>query len=458
MNNKNTIYVSGMRCKSCEIILEDELGKVPGVDKSKADHKKGIVEISYDSKEPDRNEIESVIRKTGYSIGKEDGEGLISKNPSDYRDLGLALLALLGIYFIAKSFGFGNLNFAALAGDSKSLGVVFLVGLTAGVSTCMALVGGLVLGISARYSEKHPEATGIQRFRPHLYFNLGRIIGFALLGGILGALGSVLEFSSLILGVITIAVGAVLFLLGLQLIEIFPRMNRFKLTIPKPISCALGMKENEGEYSHKSSVLAGALTFFLPCGFTQAAQLLAVSSGSFLGGAMIMGMFALGTVPGLLGVGGLASSIRVGSARKFFKFVGLVVIFFALFNIANGYNLIGLKSGGSVVKTAAPAPSSVVSVDPHVTIENGFQAVKMAEDSAGYSPAKFTIKKGIPVRWVIEAEEPYSCAASLVMPKFNINKHLSKGENVIEFTPTEAGTIKFSCSMGMYTGAFSVVD
>jgi len=457
--NKISINVSGMHCKSCEMILEDEIGKVSGVDKSKADHKKGIIEISYDSKEPDRDELESVIRKTGYSIGKEDGEGLISKNPSDYQDLGLALLVLLGIYFIAKSFGFGNLNFAALAGDSKSLGVVFLVGLTAGVSTCMALVGGLVLGISARYSEKHPEATGIQRFRPHLYFNLGRILGFALLGGILGALGSVLEFSTLTLGVITIAVGAVLLLLGLQLIDIFPRMNRFKLTIPKPISRVLGMKENEGEYSQKSSMIAGALTFFLPCGFTQAAQLLAVSSGSFLGGAMIMGMFALGTVPGILGVGGLASSIRGGSAKKFFKFAGLVVIFFALFNIANGYSLIGLKSGGSVVKTAAPAPSSsVVSVDPHVTIENGFQVVKMTEDSTGYSPAKFTIKKGIPVRWVIEAEEPYSCTASLVMPKFNISKHLSKGENVIEFTPTEAGTIKFSCSMGMYTGAFNVVE
>lgn len=456
--NKFSINVSGMHCKSCEMILEDELSKVPGVEKSKADHKKSVVEISYDSKEPNRSEIEDVIRKTGYSLGKETGGGFMSKNPGDYRDLGIAFLILIGIYLIARSFGFSNLNFAASVGNSKSLGVVFLVGLTAGVSTCMALVGGLVLGISARHAEKHPEATGIQKFRPHLYFNLGRVLGFAILGGFLGMLGSVLEFSSMTLGAITVAVGIVLFILGLQLIEIFPWMNRFKLTIPKSASRMFGIKNDDREYSHTGAMVMGALTFFLPCGFTQAAQVLAVSSGNFSGGFMIMGIFALGTVPGLLGIGGLASFVSGVWSKRFFKFAGLVVIFFALFNIANGYSLIGLKSGGEVAKTATPASSTVVSVDPHVTIENGFQVVKMAENSNGYSPNKFTVKKGVPVRWVIEAEEPYSCAASLVMPKYGIRRQLSKGENVIEFTPTEAGTIKFSCSMGMYTGVFNVVD
>ncbi|PJA87185.1 MAG: heavy metal transport/detoxification protein, partial [Candidatus Moranbacteria bacterium CG_4_9_14_3_um_filter_42_9] len=82
----------------------------------------------------------------------------------------------------------------------------------------------------------------------------------------------------------------------------------------------------------------------------------------------------------------------------------------------------------------------------------------MKELSGGYSPNKFTIKKDIPVRWVIDATAPYSCASSLMIPKLNIQKNLKSGENIIEFTPKETGRLVFSCSMGMYTGVFNVVD
>ena len=60
--------------------------------------------------------------------------------------------------------------------------------------------------------------------------------------------------------------------------------------------------------------------------------------------ALIMGVFALGTIPGLLSIGGLTSVIKGASAKKFFKFAGLVVILLALFNISNGYRLTGWKS------------------------------------------------------------------------------------------------------------------
>ncbi|KKQ40096.1 MAG: Heavy metal transport/detoxification protein [Candidatus Moranbacteria bacterium GW2011_GWC2_37_73] len=82
----------------------------------------------------------------------------------------------------------------------------------------------------------------------------------------------------------------------------------------------------------------------------------------------------------------------------------------------------------------------------------------MKEIASGYSPNKFTIKKGVPVKWVIDAQAPYSCASSLVVSSLKIQKTLKAGENVIEFTPKETGKIPFSCSMGMYTGAFTVVD
>jgi sulfite exporter TauE/SafE/plastocyanin domain-containing protein len=321
----------------------------------------------------------------------------------------------------------------------------------------MALVGGLILGISARHAELHPEATPMQKFRPHLFFNLGRVGGYALLGGVLGSLGSVLQLSGATLGLLTIVVGIVMLMLGLKLTGIFPRLENGGISLPTGISKFFGIKKHhEKEYSHRGSMVTGALTFFLPCGFTQAMQLYAISTGSFSRGFLIMGLFALGTAPGLLGVGGLTSVIKGIFAKRFFKFAGILVVLLAFFNIANGYNLTGWQLGSVFSASSTPAAKTIN--DPNVKLENGVQIVSMKEISSGYSPNKFTIKKGVPVKWVIDAQAPYSCASSLVVSSLNIRKTLKAGENIIEFTPTETGKIPFSCAMGMYTGVFNVVD
>ena len=452
---KIIIPISGMHCRSCEMLIEDKLSEVSEIKKIVVSHKKAAAEIYYQSKKPSMQTIEHAIREVGYEIGTdEEKKPLFSKNPEDYKDLGIAFLFLVGIYMILNNLGLTNINVGSSSNPS-SLPVVFLVGLTAGLSTCMALVGGLILGISARHAEVHPEATPMQKFRPHLFFNLGRIAAYAVLGGVLGALGSVLQLSGGMLGILTIVVGIVMLMLGMKLTGIFPRLENGGIALPSGISKFLGIKKHEKEYSHKSSIITGALTFFLPCGFTQAMQLYAISTGSFSQGALIMGIFALGTAPGLLGVGGLTSIVKGIFAKRFFKFAGILVIFLALFNIANGYNLTGWQLGGVLENGKA---KSVAVSDPNVKMEDGVQIVRMTENSRGYSPNKFTIKKGVPVKWVIDAEAPYSCASSLTLSKLGIRKTLKAGENVIEFTPKEAGKLPFSCSMGMYTGSFTVVD
>jgi sulfite exporter TauE/SafE/copper chaperone CopZ len=445
------------------MVIEDELGKVPGVEKSIASSKRGTVEIFYESKKPDDKKIEEAVMAGGYSLGSAGKKSFLSKNPSDYKDLGLAFIFVLALHFILQDLGLANINLAGPASAPSSFLVIILVGLTAGVSSCMVVVGGLVLGISTRYAEKHPEATALQKFKPHLYFNLGRVLGFALLGGLLGILGSVIQFSSLALAVITVLVGLVMLVMGLQLIEIFPVLSSFKLTLPKSLSRILGLDKRKDKETGEAAFPLGVLTFFLPCGFTQAMQIFAVSTGSFLGGALVMGTFALGTVPGLLGIGGLTSAVRGTFARRFFKFAGVLVILFALVNIRNGFTLGGLQinpaaqtQNSNQITAATPAADSAPQNDPNVTLENGVQVVKMVETGEGYSPDRFTIKKGLSVKWEIDGQEPYSCASTIEMPAYNISRHLSSGENEIEFTPTQIGTIAFSCSMGMYTGEFIV--
>lgn len=451
--NTKTIPIKGMHCRSCEILIEDELMKLQGVKKALVSEKKGIAEIYYKGS-IEEAKIEKAICDAGYTIGVNEKKPLFSKQMQDYIDLGYAFLILALFYMIGDTLGLFNLSLKG-SGNYGSLPIVFLVGLTAGVSTCMALVGGLVLAASARFVEKHPQATLLQKFNSHLFFNAGRIASFFVLGGIIGYMGSFFQLSTTTLGLLTVAVGGVMVLMGLQLTEIFPRLSGLQFTLPKGISRALGIKEqSEKEYSHKNSFIMGASTFFLPCGFTQAMQLFAISSGSPITGALTMGVFALGTAPGLLGIGGLTSMVQGAFAKPFFKFAGLVVIFMAIFNISNGLSL----SGFNVDAFLSPNTAVVAGSDPNVTLENGVQVVKMTQTSSGYSPNSFTIKKGVPVKWVVTSEDAFTCAASIVSSQLGIRKNLQAGENIIEFTPADAGQVRFTCSMGMYSGVFNIVD
>lgn len=448
MNKKYSI--SGMHCKSCEILIEDELKKISEVKKIKANFQSGVVEI-FSNDPISESRISEAIEKAGYKIGKEN-KRWISRNPSDYKDLIISIVVLFILYLIINNLGFSKIDLGNLT-EPSSLFIVLFVGLTAGVSTCMALVGGLVLGISARFAEVHPEASPLQKFRPHLFFNIGRIISFLILGGIVGEVGKAFKISNSLMGILIILVGLVMLVLGFQLIEIFPKISSARFTLPKSLSRIFGIREHhDREYSHLNSSIVGALTFFLPCGFTQAMQLYALSTGSFISGALIMSIFAIGTAPGLLGIGGLTSIVQGSFAKKFYKFAGILVIALALFNMRNGLNLTGFK-GFNFNKN-----ESTNVADPNVKNENGVQIAKMTQAERGYSPNFFQVKKGIPVKWIINSTSSNTCASALVSSDLHIDTFLKSGENIFEFTPEKIGIINFSCSMGMYKGKFQVTD
>ena len=448
------IPVKGMHCRSCEILVEESLKEVSQVKKVDVDYKTNEALVYYDGAAPESHILHKAIIDAGYEVGLSSKLPFLSSDKKEYTSLGVAFLFLVALYLVLRSLGLTNINFNPNL-SSPSWGLILLIGLTAGFSTCMALVGGLILGLSTKYAERHPAATPVQKFRPHLYFIGGRVLGYALLGGLLGMLGTVFKLSSIGNGVLTFLVGIVMLVMGLQLINIFPRLSRFKFTLPKGVSKALGISHKSKEYSHAHSMIMGGLTFFLPCGFTQAMQLYAISTGSFGFGALVMGLFALGTAPGLLSIGGLTSLVKGKFKERFFKAAGLAVIFFALFNFNNAYTLASLSIGS--LNSTGSTQENIVS-DLNVKLVNGVQVVRIVEGNNGYSPNKFSIKKGVPVKWIIDAQAPYSCASSIVVPKLGINKNLEAGENIIEFTPETIGKLSFSCSMGMYTGTFNVYD
>lgn len=442
---KIKVPIRGMHCKSCEILIEDGLKTIKGVQKVSVSHLKGEAIIEVIGESPSYDQVKKIIKGAGYSIGDADALPWVSSEPEKYLTLLLAGSILFTLYFLAKITGLLNVSFDTSGGN---VWVVVLVGLAAGFSSCMALVGGLILGFSARHAELHPQATTLQKFRPHLFFNAGRLIGYAGFGGLIGFIGSAINPSSTVLGLMTMAVGVIMIFFGLKLIDIFPILKNKTVTLPKSVSRFFGARNNSKEYDHASAFTAGVMTFFLPCGFTQTMQLYAVSTGSFAKGALIMFLFAVGTAPGLLGIGGLSSIFNGQKARVFFAMAGLAVILLGVVNVTNASRLVSFPTSGRKVE-----PEGTASV-----LKGAYQEVRMTQDDDGYRPNQFTIKKGIPVKWIINSVSQYSCANYIIMSAYDISQALKPGENVIEFTPTWEGVVKFSCSMGMYRGTFNVVD
>lgn len=159
----------------------------------------------------------------------------------------------------------------------------------------MALHGGLILSISAKWNEKHLNASKWHRFEPHLFFNIGRIVGYGILGGLLGIFGSFVSLSSFAIGFLTVITGFIMLLLGINLSELSPRLSRVSITLPRFLGTDIPKKD--GISKHIIALSTGALTFFLPCGFTLAMQAYAVTTGNFVTGGLTMMAFAIGTAP-----------------------------------------------------------------------------------------------------------------------------------------------------------------
>ena len=184
-------------------------------------------------------------------------------------------------------------------------------------------------------------AKGGDKVRPQVLFHIGRLASFFVLGGVIGALGSAFALGKFGTFALSLVVGLVMLALGLNLLDTFHWAKRLTPTLPKAFS---KHAFNASKINHTlTPLLVGAATFFLPCGFTQSMQVYTLSTGSFLSGALTMGIFALGTLPvlALLSFSSLAIHKKINSGI-FFKSAGLVVILFAVFNIINSLAVIGL--------------------------------------------------------------------------------------------------------------------
>jgi sulfite exporter TauE/SafE/copper chaperone CopZ len=328
--NKYTLHVAGTHCASCKILIEDVLNEQDFIKNAKVDLKKEIVEIETD-RDIEASELADIltekIKQNGYTLSA-DGKLATEKINDDviWKAVPIGLVFLLLFFLLQKS---GILNFG-LGGEITPI-TSFIIGLIASVSTCLAIVGGLVLSLSAKISEDSVSDT-----KTFMLFHGGRLASFAVLGGILGLVGSAIGINFMFTAILGLLASVVMLLLGLNLVGVFAKN---KIILPS----ALFNFFRRIEHKTFAPLILGFATFFLPCGFTQSMQIVALSSGSFLSGFMIMFAFALGTLPVLLLLSfGSASFAHGKHAPLFFKSAGVVVIGLGIFALLSGLAGLGI--------------------------------------------------------------------------------------------------------------------
>lgn len=326
---KYTFHVTGTHCAACKILIEDILKEQELVKNVQVNLNKEIVEIETES-EKNPEEISAIlttkIKPNGYtlSVNKIIGEQKFDDIIWKAIPIGLAFLI---IFFILQKSGILNLGIGGQTTPSTS----FIIGLIASVSSCLAIVGGLVLSLSAKISQDNVNDT-----KTFLLFHTGRLVSFAILGGVLGTVGNAIGINFTFTAILGILASLVMLFLGLNLVGIFAK-NKIVLHS--------GVFNFFRKIEHKTftPLIVGFGTFFLPCGFTQSMQVVALSSGSFMSGFLIMFAFALGTLPMLALLSfGSTSFAHSKHAPLFFKSAGVVVIGLGIFALLAGLAGLGI--------------------------------------------------------------------------------------------------------------------
>lgn len=442
-----TIRIDGMHCASCEILLERKLRALQGVTQASLNYKTGIAKITADADHPpSEKDIERAVKSAGYSLADGSAGDTKRGGARKWLEIGASLIIIYAIFSILSTFHI--VSIAPSTAGALSFGGIFVIGLVAGTSSCLAVTGSLLLAAAAKYNEAHHSETRWEKFRPLLQFNIGRIVSYFVLGGIVGLIGQSLTLTPFVTGILNIVIALVMLSIALSILNIMPKGLGIKP--PKRLSHWIhGLAENPHPVA---PFILGGLTFFLPCGFTQSLQLVALASGSFWTGAMTMFVFALGTLPALLSISAISSTATGGASRIFLRFAGTLVLVLALYNLNSAIALTGFDTSSLFA-----SPPNVADDAPAPAAQNGVQEVAMRVEPEGYQPDALTVRAGIPVRWTVDGTDAGGCGRVIVIPSLGITRVLASGPNVIEFTPQQKGKLLFSCSMGMYRGHFNVL-
>ena len=436
------VNLYGVTCTACEYKIEKALKELDGINSVKVSFESSTADIIYDIEKTDLNTIFKTIEKTGYEViyDRESREH-DSSNTSTF----LILIIIAGLYIIVKNtVGF---NFLPQITQSMGYGMLFAAGLFTSIH-CIAMCGGISLSQCVGSGDWESNISG--KLKPSFLYNLGRIVSYTLFGGLAGGLGSVFSLSLKGKSIITILAGAFMVIMGINMLNIAPGLRKLMPRLPKSLTGRIYSRKGG-----KGAFMVGLLNGFMPCGPLQAMQVYALGTGSFLTGALSMFTFCLGTLPLMFAFGVFSSLLSSKFTGQMMKVTSILVLVLGLVMGNRGLLLAGINVSDaflSVVGIKAEQDNKTA----NAVIKDGYQLVTTNLEPGSYQPIK--VYAGVPLRWTIVAEEGKlnGCNNEIIIPAYGKQQKLEVGENIIEFTPTQPGTITYTCWMGMISSTITI--
>lgn len=435
-------YIEGMHCASCEVLIEKKLLEQKDIVEAHVSLKDACVRVV--GKEVSRLTPETLTRLfegLGYSFHKEKRENIsppLEKRGSFLKIAFILSFALLIFLFLKNDAFLGT--FVHVDKDSSFFAFMIL-GLVASVSSCAALVGGLLLSLTKAWNEGVMEGYSEKRYLPHAQFHIGRVSAYAGGGAFLGSLGNLIAWESIsFFAILTLAIAGMMFFIGLQMLGV-SWARRIRIALPQKCSSWITSKNT------KAPFLIGMGTFLLPCGFTLIAQGVALTTGSPFGGMLVMLAFALGTLPVLLGISlsGVFFTSKARLREKFDLVVGTLLIVFALYTFNGQLNVLGLPSLNDFSSQEQEVRKVIT---PSQQKEE--QTLLITAQKFEYLPtSSTTLQAGVPTTMIVDNRGIAGCGAYMMARGlFPGVVSLQLGKNEITFIPKK-GTYKLTCSMGM---------
>lgn len=505
------LKIGGMTCIGCQNKIERKLRNTAGVKSVRVSYGAGTVDISYDTDIISLRNISAIIEKLDYQVltGNEKQEANIS------RVIGI-LVIVVSLYVLLQQFGLLNLLVPSQLADTKmtqaglaGYGMLFVIGLITSLH-CIAMCGGINLSqclprgdVPAEKKSRQPGSGRFSTFRPAFLYNLGRVISYTVIGGILGFVGllfggggSDMGLPIMAQGILKLIAGVFMVIMGVNMLGIFPWLRKLQPRMPKVFARKIGTEKAQS----KSPLIVGLLNGLMPCGPLQSMQIVALASGNPITGALSMFLFSMGTVPLMLGLGSIVSALGKKFTQKVMSVGAVLVVVLGLAMLSQGGSLSGLLLpdtllavilGASVIGITSSIPfkkpihktvSTVAalgvvvimvatwnswvtpggsSVDDSggIQIIDGKQIINSTLSAGSYP--NIAVQVGTPVKWTINAPSGSinGCNNRINIGEYDISNYsFQQGDNVIEFTPTKTGRFQYSCWMGMIHGFITVTE
>lgn len=443
-------HITGMTCINCQNRIEQRLATLPGIEKVSVSYQTGIAKVKYHQNQLTYEQIAQSIAELGYEILPEN-----KKEQTDIAGAISFLAIIIALYALLQHFELLNMLVPnQLADSSMGYGMLFVVGLFTSVH-CIAMCGGINLSQCLPTNKTSNNKQPQKFFLPALLYNFGRVISYTAVGFLLGFIGLLLGgdsgtgISVLLQGILKLLAGALMVIMGINMLGIFPWLRKLSFRMPTCITQKLRGKRN----FNAQPFVVGLLNGLMPCGPLQSMQLLALASGNPFSGALSMFLFSLGTVPLMLGLGTLVSLLGKRFTHAVTNVGAVLVTVLGLAMISQGCNLSGITIG-----TPQNSSETEDSQASDVQIIDGVQVVKSSLLPGDYPT--ITVSAGMPVRWIIDApyESINGCNYKVIIQEYGIEYSFHPGENIIEFTPETSGTFSYTCWMGMIKGNIFVTE